>query len=241
MKKIVETQLSIRDLEVNSDYIKNSSKNFKTTFKEKSLGNIQVIIKDDLPKDFNIDISLKAVKDSVPEKFLKNIDYIFVGDFEEFRIKSVNALYMEGAIYVTNNQDDELDLVDDIIHEIAHAVEEERFLEIYSDGSLEREFLAKRERLFHLLDTEGYDLNYQDFKNPEYSNNFDNVLYFDIGYAALTPISMNLFYSPYAITSLREYFANGFEAFYFHKDLNKLLRISPTLYTKLEKLHKRSQ
>ena len=69
----------------------------------------------------------------------------------------------------------------------------------------------------------------------------DNVLYFAIGYAALTPISMNLFYSPYAITSLREYFANGFEAFYFHKDHDKLLRISPALYTKLEKLNRRSK
>ena len=223
------------------DYIIESSKNFKKTFKEKSLGNVQVIIKDDLPKDFNIDSVLEDVSESVPEKFFKNVDYIFVGDFPEFKIRNVNALYMEGAIYITNKQDDELDMVDDIIHEIAHAVEDDEFLEIYSDGSLEREFLGKRERLFHLLDTEGYDLNYQEFKNPEYSNNFDNVLYFDIGYATLTPISMNLFYTPYAITSLREYFANGFEAFYFHRDYDKLLRISPVLYTKLEKLHKGSQ
>ncbi len=226
---------------MNKEYVTQSSNKFKKSFKEKSLGNIQVIIKDDLPKDFNIDLALKTVKDSVPESFLKNIDYIFVGDFAEFKIKSVNALYMEGAIYVTNNQSDEMDMVDDIVHEIAHAVEEEHFLDIYSDGNLEREFLGKRERLFHLLDTEGYDLNYQEFKNPEYTNNFDNVLYFDIGYAALTPISMNLFYSPYAITSLREYFANGFEAFYFHKDHDKLLRISPALYTKLEKLNRRSK
>ena len=223
------------------DYIIESSKNFKKTFKEKSLGNVQVIIKDDLPKDFNIDSVLEDVSESIPEKFFKNVDYIFVGDFPEFKIRNVNALYMEGAIYITNKQDDELDMVDDIIHEIAHAVEDDEFLEIYSDGSLEREFLGKRERLFHLLDTEGYDLNYQEFKNPEYSNNFDNVLYFDIGYATLTPISMNLFYTPYAITSLREYFANGFEAFYFHRDYDKLLRISPVLYTKLEKLHKGSQ
>ncbi len=224
---------------MNKDYIKDSSKNFKKVFKEKSLGDIQVIIKDDLPTDFNIDIALNAVKSSIPEVFLNNIDYIFVGDFEEFRIKNVNALYMEGAIYVTNNQEDEADMVDDIVHEIAHSVEEEEFLSIYSDGMLEREFIGKRERLFHLLDTEGFDLNYQDFKNAEYSNNFDNLLYFDIGYAYLSSISVSLFYSPYAITSLREYFANGFEAFYFHKDHDKLARISPVLYSKIEKLHKK--
>lgn len=212
---------------------------FKKTFKEKSLGDVQVIIKDDLPKDFNIDLVLATIKQSVPSKFLNNVDYIFVGHFEEFAIKSANAMYMDSAIYVTNDQDDESDMVDDIVHEIAHAVEEEEFLSIYSDGSLEAEFLGKRERLFHLLDTEGFDLNYQDFKNPEYSNNFDNLLYFDIGYAYLSSISMSLFYSPYAITSLREYFANGFEAFYFHKDLDKVSRISPVLYTKLEKLHKK--
>tara|TARA_A100001015_G_scaffold320632_1_gene447754 strand:+ start:1737 stop:2423 length:687 start_codon:yes stop_codon:yes gene_type:complete len=222
------------------DYIKSSSKKFKKTFKEKSLGNIQVVIKDELPENFNLDSVLKNISTTIPEKFFDNIDYIFIGDFDVFKERSTNAMYTEGAIYVTNDQDDIGDMVDDIVHEIAHSVEEEQFLSIYSDGSLEMEFLGKRERLFHLLDTEGYDyLNYQDFKNPEYSNNFDNILYFDIGYAYLSSISMNLFYSPYAITSLREYFANGFEAFYYHKDFDKLNRISPVLFMKIQELHQK--
>jgi hypothetical protein len=223
---------------VNEGYIKKSSSKFKKTFKEKSLGNIQVIIKDELPANFDLDMVLKNISKSVPEKFFDNIDYIFVGDFDVFKERGTNAMYAEGAIYVTNKQDGVGDMVDDIVHEIAHSVEEEQFLSIYSDGSLETEFLGKRERLFHLLDTEGFDyINYQDFKNPEYSNNFDNILYFDIGYSTLSSVAMNLFYSPYAITCLREYFANGFEAFYYHKDFDKLNRISPVLYNKLQELH----
>ena len=222
----------------NKEYIKESSKKFKKSFKEKSLGNIQVIIKDELPDNLNIDRVLFRVGSTIPVRFLNNIDYIFVGDFDVFKEKNTNALYIEGAIYVTNKQEDEGDMADDIIHEIAHSVEEEQFLSIYSDGNLEVEFLGKRERLFHLLDTEGLgDLNYQDFKNPEYSNNFDNLLYFDIGYSYLSSVSMNLFYSPYAITSLREYFANGFEAFYHYKDHDKINRISPVLFKKLQQLH----
>ena len=71
----------------------------------------------------------------------------------------------------------------------------------------------------------------------EYSNNFDNLLYFEVGYQVLSSIASNLFYSPYGATSLREYFANGFEAFYHHREPDKIAAISPILFDKLEKIH----
>ena len=49
-------------------------------------------------------------------------------------------------------------------------------------------------------------------------------------------MSVNLFYSPYAITSLREYFANGFEAYFNNKDRSRIHVLSPILFDKLEKL-----
>jgi hypothetical protein len=46
---------------------------------------------------------------------------------------------------------------------------------------------------------------------------------------------MGLFYSPYASTSLREYFANGFEA-YFLGQREYLPKIGQHLFIKLEEI-----
>ncbi len=56
----------------------------------------------------------------------------------------------------------------------------------------------------------------------------DNI----VGYPTLQTLAMVLFYSPYAITSINEYFANGFEN-YFVRDRLYLKDISPTLYKKI--------
>ena len=42
-------------------------------------------------------------------------------------------------------------MADDIVHEIAHAVEERHANHIYGDGRLQNEFLGKRERLYQIL------------------------------------------------------------------------------------------
>ena len=47
---------------------------------------------------------------------------------------------------------------------------------------------------------------------------------------------MGLFISPYAATSLREYFATGFEAYYMGKK-DQLDKISPVLYDTIDKIH----
>ena len=115
---------------------------------------------------------------------------------------------MDGAIYLTNVQDDIDDVVDDIIHEIAHSLEERHKIEIYGDELVEREFLGKRKRLQRILTSQDIDINNHDFMNPEYDIEFDMFLYQDVGYPFLTNITAGLFYSPYAITSLSEYFFN---------------------------------
>ena len=57
----------------------------------------------------------------------------------------------------------------------------------------------------------------------------DQHLYKGIGYDKLRTISSGLFYSPYAITALREYWVNGFEN-YLLGDKPKLKELSPVLY-----------
>ena len=49
---------------------------------------------------------------------------IIVGWFEEFEERNINAFYDSGAVYISNLQDDQEDMFDDIVHEIAHSVED---------------------------------------------------------------------------------------------------------------------
>ena len=47
----------------------------------------------------------------------------------------MNAMYSDGALYISNVQDNNEDMKDDIVHEISHAVEE-RYKDIaYEEGA----------------------------------------------------------------------------------------------------------
>ena len=123
-------------------------------------------------------------------------------------------------------------MIDDIIHEMAHAAEELYLDLIYGDGLIEQEFKGKRIRLYYLLNEEGFDIDLKTFEEISYSYDFDNLLYKEIGYPILATLTSGLFVSPYGATSIREYFANGFEEF-FLGDRGYLKRISPQLFTKI--------
>ena len=62
------------------------------------------------------------------------------------------------------------------------------------------------------------------------------MLYQEIGYPILSILTASIFHSPYAATSLSEYFADAFEAFYMREELDRLKGISPKLYEKIVKL-----
>ena len=72
--------------------------------------------------------------------FLSCVEMIIFGDFEEFHERSLNAFYDSGTIYVTNLQDDENDILDDLVHELAHGVEEQYGYQIYGDQKLKMNF-----------------------------------------------------------------------------------------------------
>ena len=220
--------------------IKEYLKNKKTIHEEQNVslhGSVPVYIKDPL---LNTGMSLSSViakvGQIVPQFFVHGLDSIYVGDFQQFRERGINAFYDDGSLYISNVQDDEDDMIDDIVHEIAHHVEENHGMDIYGDGRLEQEFLGKRKKLYFLLDAEGYDVKIRDFLNPDFSREFDEFLSQDVGYVNLRGVTQGLFYSPYAATSLREYFANGFENFHIKKDYNYLQIMSPVLYNKIENL-----
>ena len=163
---------------------------------------------------------------------------IIVGDLEEFKDRKINAMYKDGCLYITNEQDDANDLIDDIIHEIAHSLEEPFGLQIYGDNKLSSEFLNKRGQLRNILWEHGYKTQLNFFMNTEYDIEFDDFLLNKVGYDKLSILMQGLFISPYAATSLREYFATGFTDFFMESDHRLLKSISPVLYSKIKNLYK---
>ena len=217
-------------------FLTESKKRSKRLGEKYVLNNIPLIVKDPFVIDINVETVFDRVSELVPTKFFSFIDAIYVGDFDIMREREINAMYKDGTIYVSNYQSDEEDMVDDIIHEIAHAVEDNFMMQIYGDNQIEVEFLSKRMTLKKRLELEGFDLRGLNFLNPELDRQFDEFLHKEVGYAILTSLTNDLFYSPYGATSLREYFANGFECYFHKRDHRFLQKVSPAIYFKLENL-----
>jgi len=197
-------------------------------------GRINVYNSKDLPEEIDIEEVLSDVNERMPSFFLSNIESIYIGDIAALERRDMDAIYENGTIYISSTRvASEEDLVDDIIHEISHSLEESNSLDIYGDGQIEREFIIKRMKLYDLLRREDVVLYPRDFfLNTEYSKEFDEFLYKIVGYPLLTSVSMNLFVSPYGATSLREYFANSFEK-YFMGEYEAVKNISPQVYKKI--------
>lgn len=215
--------------------MKNYIQNQQTKLKRKRINNIDVFLKDKV-EGFNPFEVIKRAMKSVPEPLSRYIDTIYIGQFDHLKDRSINASYLNGMIFLTNEQKDENDMLDDIIHEIAHSIEEVHDDEIYGDLTLQREFLLKRKKLYMLLKQEGFEVENYSFEDPNYNTVFDEFLHKEVTYGLLRSLTTDLFYSPYAATSLREYFANGFEAVFYDRDSNKLGEISPILLEKIKNL-----
>lgn len=193
-----------------------------------------MVVKDNL--NFEIDYDeLSEVLKRMPKTFTRLVDYVIFGNFDFLTKMHFNAAFKDGAIYVSSTQIDNSSVIDDIVHEIGHAVEEGFWNEIYSDFQLEREFVKKRMQLHGELVKNGYRYSSLEMSNVEYDKRLDDFFYNQVGYPEMTTISQGIFFSPYGATSLREYFANGFEAYFYHKDYY-LQKVSPVLYKKLEEL-----
>ena len=149
-------------------------------------------------------------------------------------------MYSDSAIYISNVQDNNDDLKDDVVHELAHAVEEKYGQFLYSDEQIKNEFLLKRSRLKRILENQGYDISNLDFFETEYNEEFDSFLYKEVGYDILQLLAVNLFIAPYSVTSLKEYFARGFEEYYLGNILY-LKDLSPYVYKKLSLLDEKDQ
>ena len=212
-------------------WIEESIKKSKRMRNEFMVNGVTVFIKDALPEHVSGEFIFDYVGSRIPSYMMSNIEVIYVGQFPEMKERDINAFYENDAIYVTNEQDDEMDMIDDIIHEISHAVEHYNRELIYGDGRIQREFIAKRKRLSSLL-KQKFDVP-SDFNiNFEYDRAIDDFLYRAVGYDVLNQISVNIFPSGYAATSINEYWAKGFEEL-FIGEKTSLKNMCPVLFKKL--------
>ena len=217
------------------NWIKESIDKSKILKDHYNLHGINIYIKDKFTNSVNFDLCLQSLAKMIPQRLLSGIDIIYVGQFDFLKKRELTALYDQGAIYITNEQTDEQDIIDDIIHEAAHSLESRYKDLIYSDGKLIREFLGKRKKLYFLLKAENLKPPEILQTTIEHDKLIDNYLYKDVGYPTLWSIIVGLFISPYSVTDLREYFAVGFEHF-VQGDRRSVKSTCPVLYSLLENL-----
>ena len=189
-------------------------------------------------EELDLEEIISKVESVMPSHLLSEVEMVIVGWFDEFEERKINAFYKDGTLHVSNIQDDAEDMYDDIIHEIAHSIEEPYGYEIYGDKKIENEFLKKRKFLHDVLWKMGHKIPLSVFLDTEYNEDLDLFLYEKIGYDKLSSIVEGIFLSAYAPTSLREYCATGFTEYYLDSNHEYLKKISPELYKKLSLLQK---
>ena len=198
-------------------------------------GDVYVYVKDPLPSEIDLTSVIANVEQVVPPHLAQELEAVYIGQFPELISREVKAVYKDATIYITNEQASVEEMVDDIIHEIAHSVETFAGMEIYSDGYLEREFIEKRKKMLDILHNSGYNVEVIQFLDTEYSKELDYFFYKGVGYDRLSIMSVDIFPTAYSMTSLREYFAVGLEE-YLYGDREDLKRVSPVLYSKIESI-----
>ena len=215
------------------DLINFSAEKASKERKEYKVHGTNIFIKDSLPENIDIRSIINQIESLIPIFLFESIDVIYIGQFNEFIERDINAFYSDGALYITNDQTDDKDIIDDIVHEISHSIEEVYGMEIYGDGKIESEFIVKRSTIERILKHNGFKTSKYDFLNTEYSKDLDSFFYEEVGYPMLNNLVNGLFASAYGVTSIREYYANGFEEYYLG-DRKYLFDVSPKLYEKIE-------
>jgi hypothetical protein len=221
-----------------TSYVKRSLIEANSKRREYSLyGRIMVLVKDPLPEDIHLADALRSIEERVPERMFHNVDIVYIGEFPELEERDVASAYLDGAIYTTNTHHTSDDFIKNIIHEMAHSIEQYSKAELYYDGKIENEFLGKRKRLASQLSQNdlavGFDIS--KLMNPEYDKEVDEFLWFSVGYPTLVTLTMGLFATPYSAACLREYFAEGVEQ-YFIGAKEDVAQISPALYNKIKQI-----
>lgn len=218
-----------------NNYIKKSHNNIMKERKEFTLfGSINVYIKDPLKSDIDMTDVIMEIEDTIPPHLLYEVETIIVGQFKDLNDRGIRAAYLDGGIYVTNEQPSLEQLFEDIVHEIAHAVEKTYEYQIYEDETVEKEYIGKKKRFLDILAANNIKVPNRLRAEIEYSKLFDEFLFYQLGYENILPHTTGLFITPYASVSVSEYFATAFEHYFVQADTGYVKEICPQLFTKLQ-------
>ena len=141
------------------DYLKNSFERSLKERKEYYLYDVPVYILNPLPPHIDFNEVLEDLKSLVPYVFLEGLEGIYVGEFPELKDRDIQAMLKDGAIYLSSFKDlpgitNEI-IVKDIVHELAHLLEDRDYYEIYGDGTVETEYVGKKKKLVDILRANG--------------------------------------------------------------------------------------
>lgn len=221
------------------NYIRESAKKAKKALKEYTLfSNVMVVIKDKVSDDISLDNVFNTVNSRISPHLAQDLDIVYIGQFPQLQARNVESAFMNGAIFLSNEILDDDTFIKSIIHELAHNVEKVYGREVYGDQKIIEEFISKRKQLQDVLESHKLFCDPRLYIQFDYSRVFDDFLYKTVGYDRLAQLTTKLFISPYAATSLREYFANGFEHYFVDENPKYLKSISPRLYSKINSLTK---
>lgn len=218
-------------------WISESAKRGSELRKHFKMHDIEIFIKDPLPEIIDADFVFKYIASRLPSYLMTEVDIVYVGEFEQLQSRNINAMFEDGAIFVSNVQTNEMDLIDDIVHEVAHSIEKKYVEIIYADGSLEKEFKTKRKKLYDILIQKGKNPPPETVTTVSFNKTLDDYFFEELGYSKLSQISTfaKLFIDPYSATSIREYFASAFDQF-FLGDKMLIRNYCPVLFKKISQL-----
>ncbi len=220
-------------------YLKEQNQKLKDTGAFYSPNGIHIYIKDPIRGPVDLSSVIEDYENILPPQVRENVEMIVVGHFEEFLERKINAFYENGSLFVSNIQTSNEDLLDDLVHETAHSIEEVYGYELYADQLMKDEFIQKRKFLYDMLWKMDFKAPLETFLDPDYDKEFDEFLFIDVGYDKLSEIMKGVFITPYAATSLREYFATLFTEFYLYPDSHSYLsKVCPIPYKKIMDLHR---
>jgi len=220
------------------DYIKESNKKAQDRY-EYMLFNVPVYVINKFPNNIKVNNILNSIKDIINKNYLEGLEAIYIGDFKDLNRRDIQSMLKDGAIWISSNNIKNVIteplVVENIVHEVGHLLEEKFQFQIYGDGRVENEYNSKKNRLFQLLKNDGYKVEINLFFSDDMLKELDYFLYKDVGYDKISLLSAGLFLSPYSITTIREYFATGLLDYLLGED-NHLKDVSPILYEKINKI-----
>ena len=98
-------------------------------------------------------LNLSSIKDwieaNIPRKAFNDIIEVCFTNEAEYNERMINAYYDRESrcIFLSDKQENEKDCINDIVHELSHALQERYGQHVFMDGELKKEFVSKRMKM----------------------------------------------------------------------------------------------